>query len=132
MGILSHTLTKLTLSILVLVSTGRNGDMRIEQIRTVQSAPAVDCKEVSSRDITPTVPVIFGDLDKNRNNFWERNEVNRFNSITSKWKELDSDGNNRVSRNEFNDYVNEIGPILLTRQQVRSLIVPETGSGCST
>lgn len=77
-----------------------------------------------------TEPIIFGDLDKNRNNYWERKEVSRFKSIDSQWNKLDKNGNGRVSRDEFNEYLNEVGPLLLSRWQIRSLFMPEAKGEC--
>lgn len=79
-----------------------------------------------------TEPVIFGDLDKNRNNYWDREEVSRFKSIDSRWDKLDKDGNGRVSRDEFNEYLNNMGPILLSKGQIRMLVLPETPMDCAT
>jgi hypothetical protein len=109
----------LTIATLVVVPAGR-----------ADPATGDDCLDATEPAQPATEPVIFGDLDKNRNNYWDKEEVKHFDSITSIWTELDSDGNDRVSRNEFNEYLHDSGPILLSKQQIRSLIMSDAMGGC--
>lgn len=98
----------------------------------VESATEEGCPGSAGPEQPATEPVIFGDLDKNRNNYWDKEEVHRYQSITSIWEELDINGNGRVSRNEFNDYLRDVGPVLLSKQQIRALVMPEGMGGCAS